>query len=130
MSGRILALSLALGFLSVASACPPSPVPPDGGPDASPPPDPGDASPPVLDAGRPQDGSSPDSAVEDACARGETQLLALGCKDNRGRLIGGPTLKGLTWADVCRQNAALKVDMKPSCIAVAKTCAEVSSTCR
>jgi hypothetical protein len=65
----------------------------------------------------------------DICAAGEQNLLKLECKDDRARLIGGPNLHGVPWAAICRENKTNGVDMKPACIAMAKSCAEVD-TCR
>jgi hypothetical protein len=65
----------------------------------------------------------------DACGAGEANLLKLGCKDGRGRVIGEANLHGESWAQICRDNKAHGVDMKPTCIAVAKDCAGVMS-CR
>lgn len=63
------------------------------------------------------------------CEAAEKRLLVLECKDRRGRLIGGPTLKGKAWKDVCLENIDNGVDMKSGCIAQAADCAGVES-CR
>ena len=109
MKLRLLASLAMIAF----TACPPVPQPPGSGPDASP---------PMPDAG-PQ-------PPQDACGRAEARLLALGCKDARGRLLGGPTLRGLSWADLCRQNAEAGVPMQPACITLKASCQEIESTCR
>jgi len=67
--------------------------------------------------------------ASDVCTLGEQALLKLECKDARGRLIGGPNLHGMSWAQICRQNKSNKVDMKPRCISLAKSCKEVQA-CR
>ena len=69
------------------------------------------------------------SPGNDSCAVAEKKLIDLGCKDRRGRYLGGPTLRGKPWADVCRENALNGVDMKPDCIAQQPDCQGVSS-CR
>jgi hypothetical protein len=61
------------------------------------------------------------------CEAAEKRLQVLECKDTRGRLIGGLTLRGKPWGDVCRENIANGVDMKSGCIAQAADCAVVSS---
>lgn len=105
---RALAVSIAL----MAGGCPPSPAPPDSGTDAAPPP-PSDAGP----------------QPSDWCAAGEQNLTKLGCLDSRGKALAGPNFHGVMWSETCRYNGAHGVDMKPSCIAAAKSCAEVES-CR
>lgn len=79
------------------------------------------APPPALDATPPP--------PKDACGAGEQNLLKLGCKDDRGRFLGGPNMHGVPWAQICRDNKANGVDMKPLCLAATKSCAEVQS-CR
>lgn len=63
----------------------------------------------------------------DACGLGEQNLLKLGCKDSRGRVIGSPDLHNVSWAAICRANMTNGVDMKPACMAAAKNCTEVES---
>lgn len=63
--------------------------------------------------------------VLDACGQGEQNLLKLGCKDERGRVIGAPNLHGQTWSSVCRANLTNGVDMKATCMAAAHSCVEV-----
>lgn len=118
-------MSARLGFRArivvalVLGGCTPTPGPiPPPAPDAS-------------DSGGPAPTPPADAAPApvDACAAAEAKLLALACKDSRGRLLGGPTLHGETWSALCRENAAHGVDMQPGCIASKTTCAEVS-TCR
>lgn len=101
-------------------ACPPSPGPPV--PDA-------DSGQPIADAAPPPSPAA-DASPSDTCGAAETRLLELGCKDSRGRLLGGPNLHGVSWSDVCRDNAKNGVSLQPNCIAKAKSCAEVMSSCR
>lgn len=63
------------------------------------------------------------------CAAAEKRLQVLGCKDLRGRLIGGPTLRGKAWVDVCLENINNGVNMQSGCIAQAPSC-EVVTSCR
>ncbi len=65
----------------------------------------------------------------DVCGLGEANLIKLGCKDDRGRLLGGPDLHGVSWAAVCRADQSHNVNMQPGCMAAAKNCEEVSK-CR
>ena len=114
-------------FILLFSGCqptPPNPVVPS--PDA-------DASTPVVVDAISLD-ASPEAAVDsasdtppnnDLCAAAQANLIKLGCKDSRGRLIGGPNLHGIAWADVCRSNKANQVDMNPACIAIKTSCPEV-----
>lgn len=101
MTLRVLTFVAAL-----LSSCPPSPAPPDSGTDAAPPPVP-----------------------SDSCDAGEQNLDRLGCVDSRGKKLAGPNFHGVKWGETCRYNAAHGVDMKPTCIASAKSCAEVDQ-CR
>ena len=78
---------------------------------------------PNVDAA--SDAAPPDAA----CAAGEQTLIKLGCKDLRGRPLGGPNRHGESWQSICRQSRTDGVDMKPTCIASAATCAEVEQ-CR
>lgn len=68
-------------------------------------------------------------ASVDSCGLAEQNLLKLGCKDPRGRLLGGPDLHGVSWSQVCRANKTNGVDMKPECLMIATTCAGVEQ-CR
>ena len=81
--------------------------------------------PAVVDAAAPK----PPPGPPDVCSQGEANLLKLGCKDDRGRLLGGPDLHNIPWSQVCRNNAAHGVDMKPACMAAAASCTAVLS-CR
>lgn len=74
--------------------------------------------------------AAPPAPPSDACGAAEAHLLALKCLDSRGRLLGGPNLHGVKWADICRQDRNNGVDLKPTCIAVKKTCEEVVSSCK
>ena len=113
-------------LLLVLLGCPPNPPNPPPSPDAD-----AAAPPPIVDAAPPPPPPS-DAAPPpppDACGAGEQNLLKLGCKDGRDRLIGGPNMHGVAWAQICRDNKANGVDMHPICIAVARSCPEVLS-CR
>ena len=66
---------------------------------------------------------APSPEPHDACWNAAQKLLALGCKDSRGRVLGGPDLSGLTWSQVCRQDLANGVNLNASCITAAATCA-------
>jgi hypothetical protein len=85
--------------------------------------------PPPVDAAPPIPTSVKEAGPPDSCALGEQNLLKLACVDARGRLIGGPNMHGEPWSQICRDNAEAGVDMKPACIAQAKTCAVVEN-CR
>lgn len=63
------------------------------------------------------------------CDAAEKKLLDLQCKDRRGRLIGGPTLRGQTWSQVCHDNTNNGVDMETTCIVQAVDCEGVEQ-CR
>jgi len=65
----------------------------------------------------------------DACGRAEQNLLKLQCKDQRGDVIGAPNLHGVPWAQICRDNKANGVDMKPECLMLKTNCAGVEQ-CR
>lgn len=107
-------------LLLAMTACPPAttkPPSPDG--DAVPPPV-AEAAASVAEAA-----PAPPAPAVDACAAGEAKLLALGCKDTRGRLIGGPDLHGVGWAIQCRIDADAGVDLHAICIAAASSCAQV-----
>lgn len=82
----------------------------------------------MRDAGAPDVVVHP-APVSDLCAQGEANLLKLGCKDDRGRLLGGPDLHNVPWSVVCRQDQAHNVNLQPACMAGAKSCEEVTS-CR
>lgn len=124
---RLAILAALLPFaLCGAAGCPPGPLPPSPDADAAPQPVVEAGPSPLLDAA-PYVDATP---ATDACARGEAQLLALGCKDSRGRLLGGPTMKGVAWAQVCRNNAINGIDMRPDCIATKRSCTEVNASCR
>lgn len=69
------------------------------------------------------------SPGNDDCAAAEKKLLDLGCKDRRGRYIGGPNLHGVPWAQQCRDFAAVDVDVQPKCIVQAVDCEGVMA-CR
>lgn len=79
-----------------------------------------EAASPVVDAAPP----APPQPV-DSCAAGEAKLLALGCKDSRGRLIGGPDMHDAGWAQICRQDLEAGVDIHAICIAAASNCTQV-----
>jgi hypothetical protein len=104
-------LLLALAACPQAPATPPTP---DVGTDAVAPTPP----PPAEAAPAPP-------APTDTCGAGEAKLLALGCTDPRGRLIGGPNMHDAGWADTCRFDLDAGVDLHASCIAAAATCAAV-----
>jgi len=87
----------------------PAPVPVPVVVDASPPAPP---PPPAPDAG---------SLVHN-CGAAQANLLKLGCKDSRGRLIGGPNLHGATWASMCVNNTLAEASMNPVCVAAAQDC--------
>jgi hypothetical protein len=107
-------------LLLVGAACTPAPSP------AKPPSPDGDALTPVAaDATVPAEAAPAPPAPTDACAAGEAKLLALGCKDSRGRLIGGPDLHGVGWAIQCRVDLDAGVDLHAICIAAAPSCTAV-----
>jgi hypothetical protein len=90
------------GYLIAAIAlvaCPPSPVPPDGGVDAGPPSPEIDAAPPV------EAGTSP-------CALACANLAAIGCKEGLA--------PSCTTACEHAQEARI-TDLHPACLAAAKT---------
>lgn len=64
------------------------------------------------------------------CAAAEKNLQTLGCKDSRGRLLGGPNERGVPFQDVCRDMASNGVDVKATCLSKATNCEEVTSSCR
>ena len=66
---------------------------------------------------------------QDACWTAGQKLLQLGCRDTRGRLLGGPNLSGITWSAVCRQNLANGVDLNAACITAAATC-QIAQACK
>ncbi len=73
-------------------------------------------------------------AVEDGgelyCYEAEQHLLNdLNCKDRRGRRIGGPNLKGLSFAEICRDLYTQGVNFKARCLSTAKNCDEVNTLC-
>ena len=113
MKGGLVLMSVSFWVLCGAAGCPPpSPTPPT----------------PDADSGSVVDASVMDAvppSPNDACSAAEANLLALGCKDSRGRLLGGPNLHGVPWAQICRENAANGVDMKPTCIVAKTSCAGV-----
>lgn len=76
----------------------------------------------------PNPNTAPDAAVslQDPCIGAERNLLALQCKDERGRLIGGPNLHDVPYRTVCRDNADNGADMKPRCVLAAKSCKEIN----
>lgn len=110
-----------LAFTAMLCGCPPAPPAPPT-PDA-------DSGQPIFDAAPAPADAAPPPPATDSCGRAEAHLLELGCKDSRGRLLGGPNLHGVGWADICRGNLRNGVSMQPDCIALAKSCAEVM-TCR
>lgn len=61
-----------------------------------------------------------------SCDDAEEQLLRLGCKDGRGRPLGGPNLRGEPFRDICKNAMQNAVDLNPKCIAAARTCTEAS----
>ena len=126
---RILLSLLVLTLLG----CPPNPPAPPPGPDADAAgPSAEDASvppAPAVDAAPAPAADATPTPLIDACGAAEVNLLKLGCKDGRGYVIGSPNLHGVPWAQICRDNKAHGVDMKPACIALAKDCTGVMS-CR
>ena len=58
----------------------------------------------------------------DLCDAAEKHLLDLQCKDRRDRVIGGPTLRGEAWSQVCHENIDNGVDMKTDCLTKAADC--------
>lgn len=64
------------------------------------------------------------------CDDAEEQLLRLGCKDGRGRPLGGPNLRGEPFRDICRNALENAVDLNPKCIAAAGTCTEANRCSR
>ena len=103
------------------AGCPtPAPQPPPSPPDAS------DAAP------APPTPAAADSGVVlvPACVTAQDTLLRLGCKDARGRLIGGPNEHGVSFAAVCTDTFGKGIDVHANCITVARDCAGVSSCSR
>lgn len=84
-----------------------------------------DATTPAVDGST----TAAEAAPSDACGLAEQNLNKLGCKDPRGRLLGGPNLHGDAWSTVCRTNRTNGVDMKPECLMQATSCAAVEA-CR
>lgn len=112
---RFLVLAL------LAASCPPTPPGPPAPQDAS-------ALGDVLSAPEaapvPTDAAAPPA---DACSMAQDNLLRLGCKDARGRLLGGPTLHDAGFADVCRDTLVHGVDVHAECLARAQSCQGVTA---
>ena len=102
-----------------AGPCPqtsPTPCPPDATPAPVP-------VPVVVDATPPAPPPTPDAGIlTQNCVAAQANLLKLGCKDSRGRLIGGPNLHGATWASMCVNNTLAEAGMNPVCVAAAHDC--------
>lgn len=64
-------------------------------------------------------------SVEASCEKAEENLLKLECKDSLGRLLGGPNKKGERFASICSNAMHSSVNLRPACVAAAKTCEEV-----
>jgi len=72
----------------------------------------------------------PSTSTPEWCALAESNLEhVLNCPDGRGGRLGAPNKKGQPFQEVCRNLYADGVDFRASCLAQAKTCAEVE-TCR
>jgi uncharacterized protein YbbC (DUF1343 family) len=64
------------------------------------------------------------------CYEAEQHLLgALNCRDTRGRRIGAPNLRGVSFAEVCRDMYLHGVNFKAQCLSTAKNCTEVNTLC-
>lgn len=64
----------------------------------------------------------------DQCGLAEKNLLALECKDRRGRLLGGPNLHGESYKARCEAlQLQQNVWINPKCKAEAKTCEEAAA---
>ena len=70
------------------------------------------------------------AAVATVCSQAEATLLQLQCKDARGRLLGGPNLHGVRWADICATDMDAGISVAASCIAAATSCAQAEASCK
>lgn len=67
----------------------------------------------------------------DACDAAENHLLNdLECPDGRGGMLGGPTKKGKSWAQLCKDDAANGVDLHAACLAMIGKCSEADACLR
>lgn len=68
-----------------------------------------------------------DADPERACADAEQNLLELGCKDSRGRKLGGPNLKGEPFRSICLTAVRNRVSLRPACLARVTRCEDAQS---
>lgn len=68
-----------------------------------------------------------DADPERSCAQAEQNLLELGCKDSRGRKLGGPNLKGEPFRSICVTAINHRVSMRPVCLARITRCDDAQS---
>src|SRR5262245_47554188 len=62
---------------------------------------------------------------ERECMLAEQNLLALNCRDSRGRPLGGTNTRGEPFRDVCSTAWHNAIDMNPLCLKAAKSCEAV-----
>ena len=64
------------------------------------------------------------------CPAAEKHLLNdLDCRDRRGIRLGTPNKRGVAFVDVCRTLYSDGVNFKAKCLAQAKDCEEVMTSC-
>lgn len=74
----------------------------------------------------PKDPAHPDDLhPADTCIAAEERLLQLGCRDAKGRLVGGPNRRGEPFRTVCRIAVENKVSLRPNCLAQITVCSEM-----
>ena len=113
-------MKLPIALLLAVVACTPGPVVWPG-PDSSDAASAADAS-PELDSSPIADAAPAPSDASDDCGRAEATLVRLACKDDRGQPLA-VNKHGVPFASTCRDLALHRVDVKPSCIARATSCA-------
>lgn len=63
----------------------------------------------------------------DKCGDAESRLVALDCRDDRGRLLGGPNLKGVPFQERCRTAHNVGVWLNPLCLSNISNCKEIEA---
>lgn len=61
----------------------------------------------------------------DDCAAAEERLLQLGCKDSKGRLLGGLNRRGEPFRSVCAVSITNRVPMYARCLSKVDQCDDV-----
>lgn len=61
------------------------------------------------------------------CKAAEEHLLALECKDSKGRLLGGPNRRGESFRSICETAIKARVSLRPACIARVTSCDAVQA---